>query len=229
MKMHGSRFLGFIYWATYCIAALACWLTTYQVFVKSDTPLVAGLAAASIDGVLALTLYMMGRTRHQDQKTTALIGTIIFGVFSGFAQVVHRFDGLGIAMPQWMQVVSLFLLPASTTGGLVLLGVIKYFSSQGGDQGGGGGNKQQNQGGGNQSQYNQRPYQDVTAPSQHAPEPRLAQPQRPSQVQAPNVKTGGSDVLDLMQARRNGNGHVFATETDMQARLVDDRNPTSPA
>jgi len=215
MNMHGSRLLGFLFWVTYFVAALACWLTTYQVFAASDTPLVAGLAAASIDGVLALTLYMMGRTGHSDQKVTALVGTVVFGVFSGFAQIVHRFDGLGMAMPEWMKWVSLFLLPASTTGGLVLLGVLKYFSNS---KPGNSQNQGKQRGGGN---WAEMPH--------GMPEPRLQErssypaQERPSHSQP--VPANGNGRLSEPATR------PFQNDAGKMPRLIDprDEHPTSPA
>lgn len=208
MNMHGSRLLGFIFWATYLIAAMACWLTTYQVFAQSDTPLVAGLAAASIDGVLALTLYLMGRTNHQDQRTTALIGTFVFGIFSAFAQVIHRFDGLGLVMPEWMRIVSLFLLPASTTGGLVLLGVLKYFSASG--------NKNQNQG--KQNQQNYGSFQRSSQESQH----RI-----PESFQGERIPIQGPPVPRVAMPQGNGNGRKFEDVHEPFPKLANREDPTS--
>jgi len=120
-----------LFWLVYVIAAAACWASTYKVFAASDTPLVAGLAATSVDGVLALTLYLMGKVKTGDQRNVALIGTLAFSLISAVAQIIQRFTGLGVEMPYSLRIVSLFLVPASTTGAVVLLGVLKYFDRDG--------------------------------------------------------------------------------------------------
>ncbi len=131
--MHGkakNTGYGVLFWLVYLVVAVACWASTYQVFKQSDTPLVAALAATAVDGVLALTMFIMGRSTGR-QSTAALIGTCGFAIISLMAQIIQRFNGLGQAMPYELQLVSLFLVPASTTLSLVLLGVIKYFDQDG--------------------------------------------------------------------------------------------------
>lgn len=113
-----------MFWGTYLLTILALWWHTYQIFLANDPPLIAGASAAAIDGMLALTLYVVGRS-YGKTKDVAIGGTILFALLSAGAQIVSR----NLTNPDvpWVRDIALYLLPVSGVLTLLVLGFIKYF------------------------------------------------------------------------------------------------------
>lgn len=118
----------FLFWSVYVIAALSAAYHTVTVFSISDPLLVAIGAAIAIDGLPTYALMMLGRWTG-NQRRAGIFGIIYFVAVSGLAQVISRFNGLGIPLPYWLELVSLSLVPVSTTGSILALGVMHYFGA----------------------------------------------------------------------------------------------------
>lgn len=119
----------FIFWSVYVIAALSAAYHTITVFSISDPLLVAIGAAIAIDGLPTYALLMLGKWTG-NQRRAGIFGIIYFVLVSGLAQVISRFNGLGIPLPYWLQIVSLSLVPVSTTGSILALGLMHYFGAR---------------------------------------------------------------------------------------------------
>lgn len=138
--MGGQAVKNTLFWAAYGIAAVGATAHTYQVFLLSDPSWLAFIAAIGVDMLLAYCLYSLS-DQMGNQRIAGVIGIVVLASISGTAQVVQRFNGLEVGLLPWMQWASLFLVPVSTTGGLVLLGVVRYFQTE--KRGGDNRNKQQ--------------------------------------------------------------------------------------
>lgn len=127
-----NGFVKFLFWFTYVVAAAAAWFHTFSVFEQSDPWFIAALAATAIDGALAFTIYLGGKVVGS-QRHAALVGTFVFAAMSAMSQVIQRYYGLGVEaqMPGWLRIVSLSLVPAATTGSVLVLGLVKYFDKDG--------------------------------------------------------------------------------------------------
>ena len=127
METNGQKFL---FWLVYLIAAAVAAYHSATVFLMSDPWFIAIPAAIAVDGLTAYSLSVLGRWKG-DQRLAGFIGIILFVIISGFSQVISRFAGMGMEIPEWINWVSLALVPLSSTGAVVVLGGIHYFSHQG--------------------------------------------------------------------------------------------------
>lgn len=116
----------FLFWMAFAIVTVGAFFHTYSVFAMSDPRWLAALVAVGVDCLMAYCLYTLGK-RTGNQKTASVVGIVALALVSLTAQVVQRFNGLAVGLLPWMKWVSLFLVPASTTGGILLLGLIHYF------------------------------------------------------------------------------------------------------
>lgn len=186
-----------IFWAVYLVAVAAAWSTTYQVFIQSDSQFVAALAATSVDGVLAYTLYVLGQAAG-NQKTAAIASMAAFALVSGVAQIIHRFYALGVQMPYELQVVSLFLVPISTTGAVVVLGIIKYFETPA-------------RFGSKQNQTQNRPNFQESHQQSHQPQIQRTPNLEPAHSNGNGMKEWGESLPTIGELRRT-DGQPFPTK-----------------
>lgn len=117
-----SRILVLVYFAVAILAGYH----TFNVFWVSDPWFFALLGAVAVDGVLALTLMMIGRW-YGDQQVAGILGTIVFACLSGLMQVIARKLALHEVMPTWLQFVADYAVPISVTLSMITLGAIKYY------------------------------------------------------------------------------------------------------
>lgn len=116
------------FWIAYLLASAAVIWHTYTVFSLSDPWPVALISAFAVEGFLTLTMAQLGMV-FKKNRAVNFLGIGLFVVVSGLAQVIARFHGLGIELPEWLRFVSLGLVPVATTGSLVMLGIIRYYSN----------------------------------------------------------------------------------------------------
>lgn len=116
------------FWIVYGLAAAAAFYHSFIVFSLSDPWPIAALSAGAIDFFLAWTMNQLGRITKRNRAAN-LLGVGLFALVSGMAQVIARYHGMGQELPYWLGIVSLGLVPVSTTGALVMLGIIKYFAN----------------------------------------------------------------------------------------------------
>lgn len=116
------------FWIAYILASAAVIWHTYTVFSLSDPWPVALISALAVEGFLTLTMAQLGMV-FKKNRAVNFLGIGLFVIVSGLAQVIARFHGLGIELPEWLRFVSLGLVPVATTGSLVMLGIIRYYSN----------------------------------------------------------------------------------------------------
>jgi len=75
-----------LFWGIYVLVGVAAWWHTYQIFAVNDPPFIAGASALAVEGVLAFTLYLIGRTMG-DQRKTGMIGVMLFALISALASL----------------------------------------------------------------------------------------------------------------------------------------------
>lgn len=242
-RINPQKMISTLIFLVYCVVAILAGYHTYNVFALADPPFFALLGAIAVDGMLALTLYLIG-TWYGDQRLVGFIGVVLFAALSGGMQIIARKIAMGEALDPVLQFCADYAVPISVTLSLLVLGTIKYF-----DQDSNGvpdfmerGNKNQ---GGNRGNSNQGmpPYQEVPS-SQHnqlgnsnpgyGGGPALNAPMRPS-IPQPSSNGNGNDKLNLLRGMQGqggvgGNGKVrsFPNDLEPMPRLVDPRNPTSP-
>lgn len=119
-----------LYWLVYTSGALAAGYHSYVVFAMSDPPLIALFGALALDGVTAFGMYAI-KNWWGNQRLAGFVGIILFGFVSGLSQMIARRHGLGEELPAWLAFVSLFLVPLSSVGSIVALGVIRSFKDTG--------------------------------------------------------------------------------------------------
>jgi len=116
------------FWLVYTISALAAFYHSFRVFSLSDPWYVALLSAVAIDGLTFFSMAALGKWTGK-QRLTGFIGVLLFATISALAQVIWRYEAQGIALPEFLRVVSLALVPMSTTGAVVALGLMHYFGA----------------------------------------------------------------------------------------------------
>lgn len=114
------------FWIVYSISALAAFYHSFRVFSLSDPWYVALLSAVAIDGITFYAMAILGKWTGK-QRITGFIGVVLFATISGLAQIIWRYEAQGIVLPEFLRVVSLALVPLSTTGAVVALGLMHYF------------------------------------------------------------------------------------------------------
>ena len=102
-------------------------------FSASDPWYIAALSAFAIDGLITYSMYSIG-TWVGDQRKAGFVGVGLFAFISGTAQIISRFRGLGLELPEVLYYISLGLVPLSTTGAVVVLGFVHYFDAKKGDR-----------------------------------------------------------------------------------------------
>lgn len=242
-RINPKQMIGVLVFLVYCVVALLAGYHTYEVFLLADPAFFAFLGAIAVDGMLALTLYLIGHW-YGDQRIVGFVGVFLFAIISGGMQVIARKISLGETLPAWLQFGADYAVPISVTMSLLVLGAIRYFDS---DSNGvpdfmERGNKNQ---GGNRGNSNQgmTPYQEVPS-SQHnqlgnsnpayGGGPALQPPMRPPIPQVASNGNGNSnEKLNLLrgmqgQGGSNGKNRAFPNDLDPMPRLVDPRNPTPP-
>ena len=115
-----------LYWLVCCAGILAAGYHSYVVFALSDPPLVAFLGSVALEGV---TFYAMHAIKNWfgNQRLAGFVGIALFGVVSFIAQQIARHYGMGEELPRWLAFVSLFIVPLSSVGSVVVLGIIRSF------------------------------------------------------------------------------------------------------
>ncbi len=122
----GKKWMSFVLWGVYGAVAVLAGYHTFNVFSLSDPPFFAFLGAVAVDGVLALTLMMVGRW-YGDQQIAGIVGTIIFALLSGSMQVIAHKVAMHEALPALLQWGADYAVPISVTLSMITLGLIKYF------------------------------------------------------------------------------------------------------
>lgn len=121
-----KKWMSFVLWCVYAAVAVLAGYHTFNVFSLSDPPFFAFLGAVAVDGVLALTLMMIGRW-YGDQQIAGIVGTIIFACLSGLMQVIAHKVATHEVMSWWLNWVSDYAVPISVTLSMITLGLIKFF------------------------------------------------------------------------------------------------------
>jgi len=237
-RINPKKVISTLIFIVYVVVAVLAGYHTYNVFALADPPFFAMLGAVAVDGMLALTLYLIG-TWYGDQRLVGLIGVVLFAALSGGMQIIARKIALGEKLDPTLQFCADYAVPISVTLSLLVLGTIKYFDSdsngvpdfmeRGKNNGG-----NQNHGGNGQNRQFEPPYRDVSDMSQHG----NSMLGRESRVQIPglngNGKNGhGPDSIQLLRGMQgkgaNGNGKLFGNDVEKMPSLQDPRNPTPPA
>jgi len=230
-KSNLGNFGTILFWGIYLLVGVAAWWHTYQIFAVKDPPFIAGASALAVEGVLAFTLYLIGRTMG-DQRKTGMIGVMLFALISAAAQVASR--NIGQVGFEWVEYITAYLLPITVTGSIVLLGFIKYF-----DRDGNGipdfmeNRNRQSQGNQPQNQFRQRP-EPLSQGQRGAPTYDPALTMRLAQEEVVRRKLSDDDELDgivrnprrrnphevppFMANRGNGSG-IHATEAPASPKL----------
>ena len=119
-----------LYWSVYIIAAATAGYHSFVVYSLSDPWPIALGGALSIDGLTTYAVYAIKNWKG-NQRLAGFIGVAVFAFVSGMAQVIARYHGLGIPLPAWLNWISMGLVPLSTVGAVIILGVINAFRNHG--------------------------------------------------------------------------------------------------
>lgn len=246
-RIDPKKVIGILVFMVYCVVALLAGYHTYNVFALADPPFFALLGAVAVDGMLALTLYLIGNW-YGDQRLVGLVGVVLFAALSGGMQIIARKIAMGETLDPALQFCADYAVPISVTLSLLVLGTIKFFDQDSngvpdfmerGNKNNQGGNRVGNQGNSYQevptSQHNQL----GGGNSPYGGGPALQPPMRPPVPQVSingNGHSNDKDKLNLlrgMQGQGGGNGKTSRFPNDLEPmptlmELRDPRNPTSP-
>jgi hypothetical protein len=117
-----------LFWIVYILSAGAAFYHSFRVFSLSDPWYIAMMSAAAIDGLTAYSMAILGKWTG-NQRVAGFVGITIFGLISATAQIIWRYIGMGVPLSQTLQFVSLGLVPASTTGAVIALGLMRFFGT----------------------------------------------------------------------------------------------------
>ena len=116
----------FLFWVVYLVAAASAGYHSFMVYRLSDPALIALGGAISIEGLCAYSMFAI-KNWTGNQRLAGFIGVMMFAVLSGAAQIISRYHSLGVELPEWLLVVSMGLVPLSTVGAVLTLGIINFF------------------------------------------------------------------------------------------------------
>jgi len=128
--MDETKWDKFLFGAVYFFAAAVAAYHSAIVFLMSDPWYVAVPAALVVDGLTAYSVGMLGRWKN-NQRAAGFVGVGLFVIISASAQIIARYEGVGVTVPAALRWISLALVPLSSTGAVIALGAIKYFGSRG--------------------------------------------------------------------------------------------------
>jgi hypothetical protein len=116
----------FLYWSVYLVAALTAGYHSFMVYRLSDPWIIALGGAISIDGLASYAMFAV-KNWTGNQRLAGFIGIGMFAFVSGAAQIISRYHSLGVPLPEWLAWVSMGLVPLSTVGAVITLGIINSF------------------------------------------------------------------------------------------------------
>jgi len=233
-RINSKKMISTLIFLVYCVVAILAGYHTYNVFALADPPFFALLGAVAVDGMLALTLYLIG-SWYGDQRIVGFVGVILFAALSGGMQIIARKIAMGERLDPALQFCADYAVPISVTLSLLVLGTIKYF-----DQDSNGVPDFMEKGKQNQQRpsfeppYREMPQPQIQKPSQHGNDgSQHGNGQRSQQLtsgfQGDRIPAVHVPAFQSKGVGTNGNGRVFGNEQDNMPRLVDEDNPMPPA
>ena len=118
----------FLFSAVYLLAGAVAGYHSFLVFLMADPWYVALPAALVVDGLTMYSTNKLGQW-YNSQRNAGFLGIVLFVFISASAQIISRYQGAGVPIPEALRWISLSLVPLSSTGAVVVLGVIKFFGA----------------------------------------------------------------------------------------------------